>query len=211
MLMNSVIVSAMASDTKGTDYEEAVNFLISHNIMTADTGTGLFRTNDTVSRSEFAVIAVKADGDDDAALKENGATKFSDVAADHWAKGYINLAANMGFLCGYPDGTFKPDNTITYSEVIKVLTIISCGYNSDLAGKPWPDAYIKQADSAGITTGVVFNPSAGATRGNVARLVYNTVKNLHLTDSINLNDKQLIIYSNNNTVDSTKKVNASTI
>lgn len=49
--------------------------------------------------------------------KENVKTSFSDVPGNHWAKEYIDKCVKAGLISGYPDGTFKPSNTITRAEI----------------------------------------------------------------------------------------------
>lgn len=171
--ISTAFAATLPSDVTG-DNAQAVSKVQSLNIMVGDAGTGLFRPNDTIKRSEFAVIAVKAMGLNDSAIISKGATKFSDVAADNWASGYINVAVGAGLISGYPDGTYKPDNSINYAEAITILGNM-LGYGPVLAGKPWPGAYVAQANTSGITSGVVMAPTVGASRGNVAKLVSNTL------------------------------------
>lgn len=113
-------------------------------------------------------------GLNDAAAASAGAAKFSDVASDDWASGYINVAVSQGILTGYPDGTYKPNDTISYSEAITII-VRMLGYKPVLDGKPWPGAYVAKANETGVTTGVVLSPSVGVSRGNVAKLMSNTL------------------------------------
>lgn len=53
------------------------------------------------------------------------AANFSDVSADFWANGFINSLADKNVINGYPDGTFKPDNILTYGEFIKLIVMAS--------------------------------------------------------------------------------------
>jgi hypothetical protein len=171
--ISTAFASALPSDVTA-EFSKAVSKVQALNIMIGDAGTGLFRPADTIKRSEFAVIAVKALGLNDSAIISKGATKFSDVAADNWASGYINVAVSAGIVSGYPDGTYQPDKTINYAEAITILGNL-LGYGPVLVGKPWPGAYVAQANAAGVTNGVVLAPTVGASRGNVAKLVSNTL------------------------------------
>ncbi|MDR3295158.1 MAG: S-layer homology domain-containing protein, partial [Clostridiales Family XIII bacterium] len=47
------------------------------------------------------------------------AVSFSDIA-DHWAAGEIGAAVNYGYINGYEDGTFKPENPISRAEFVKI-------------------------------------------------------------------------------------------
>lgn len=177
ILSNVFSLAAFAAvvppDVAGTDFVKAVSKLQGFGIMQGDT-SGLFRPGDSIKRSEFAKIAVIAMGLNDAASVSKGSTKFSDVAADHWASGFINVAVGANIINGYPDGNFHPDNTITYSEAITIL-VKMLGYGPVLQGEPWPGAYVAKANDVRITSGVVLAPTTGVSRGNVAKLLSNTL------------------------------------
>lgn len=75
---------------------------------------GSFRPDAPVTRAEFAAIASRFEK-----LTE-GSKSFIDVPDTYWAARYINFAATRGWVTGYSDGTFKPENTITRAEVAAV-------------------------------------------------------------------------------------------
>ena len=75
---------------------------------------GSFRPDAPVTRAEFAAIASRFEK-----LTE-GSKSFTDVPNTYWAARYINFAATRGWVTGYSDGTFKPENTITRAEVAAV-------------------------------------------------------------------------------------------
>ena len=79
---------------------------------------GTFRPNAAITRAEFAAIAARFD-------KLSGGTKsFSDVPTDHWAYAAITSAAEKGWVNGYSDGTFRPNNAITRAEVVKITNAV---------------------------------------------------------------------------------------
>ena len=69
-----------------------------------------------VTRAEFAVMAAKF-----ANLDYEGGNIFDDVPNGHWAYSYINAAANAGWIEGYPDGSFRPDEPISRAEVVRLV------------------------------------------------------------------------------------------
>ena len=77
---------------------------------------GGFHPEDNITRAEFATIMSRfipgASG---------GAPSFSDVGAGHWAVSYVGACAANGWIRGYPDGTFMPENSITRAESVAVL------------------------------------------------------------------------------------------
>jgi uncharacterized repeat protein (TIGR02543 family) len=79
-------------------------------------GQNIFAPNDYITRAEFATICSRFD-------TKNSYTKsiaFSDIS-DHWAKDYIIKASQYGWIAGYEDGSFKPDNYITRAEVATIV------------------------------------------------------------------------------------------
>ena len=76
---------------------------------------GSFKPNDPISRAEFAAIAARFDPDGD-----KTPASFSDVTS-HWAKDEISIAANHGWIKGYEDGSFKPDQKITRAETMTLV------------------------------------------------------------------------------------------
>ena len=81
---------------------------------------GTFRPNAPVTRAQAAKMFVSAMGWSEIYPP---APTFSDVPADLWAYGYVELAASYAVIGGYDDGTFRPNNLITRAQVSKMLTI----------------------------------------------------------------------------------------
>lgn len=75
-----------------------------------------FAPDAPVTRAEFAVMAAKF-----ANLDYEGGNIFDDVPNGHWAYSYINAAANAGWIEGYPDGSFRPDEPISRAEVVRLV------------------------------------------------------------------------------------------
>ena len=99
---------------------------------------GSFKPDASISRAEFAAIAARFDPDGD-----KTPSTFSDVTS-HWAKDEISIAANHGWIKGYEDGSFKPDQKITRAEtmtlvnrVLKRLPETKDDLHKDM--KTWPD------------------------------------------------------------------------
>lgn len=135
---------------------------------------GTFKPANNITRAEFAKIAISLAGmESSAEVLKNTASQFSDVTTGMWYTGWVNLAASQGYVKGFPDGTFKPNATITYGEVITVLMRV-LGYNDNLPG-PWPVDYIAKAGALGITDGISFSANAPCTRADMAKMADNTL------------------------------------
>ena len=69
----------------------------------------------------------------------------ADVPANSWASGYINVAVTMGIINGYPDGTFKPENPVTYAEALKMI-LAAIGYVPEgFTPLYWPVTWVIKA------------------------------------------------------------------
>jgi hypothetical protein len=158
-------------------YAEAVANLSSIGILQGY-AEGTFKPDANITRAEVATVVVRALAQEEAAVSSKGATAFTDVAADHWASGYINVASsgNNAFINGMGDGTFNPDANVTYAQVIKML-VAGIGYGDwGVSYGGYPTGYITAAKNLGITNGVsTVNADEAATRGTVAQLTYNAI------------------------------------
>ena len=177
----SMIVPALSfaspSDIVGTEYEEAVEKLIAlDTIKGYEDGT--FRPYNSITRAELATIITFILGLQDAAdLAKNNISQFSDVQAGDWHTGYINIAANENVVSGYPDGTFKPSQKVSYAEATTML-INALGLKQvvNKSGGTWPSNYMSKAAQLGITkdiSGVLG--SDAATRGNICLMAWETL------------------------------------
>lgn len=160
---------ALPSDVEETDYANAVARLEALDIIVGYED-GTFKPDNTITRAEFAAIAIRALGMEDIATGSVANTKFVDVRGTHWASGYVNLATAQGIIVGYPDGTFKPENQVTYSEAIAMIVRL-LGYEPALSSNEWPSNYLTKASEIGLTLGVKFNYNDPAKRGVVSVLV----------------------------------------
>lgn len=157
---------------------ERVNKLVELGIVQGDEG-GL-RPDDTIKRSEVTVLVAKALGLEEVAKASNYASNFSDVNS-HWAQGYINVAAGRGIVKGYPDGTFKPEAQISYSEIITMMVQMVEPLTEEELKLPWPANVITKATKLGLLKDVAIgNFKELATREKVFEIVYNAI---HSKDS----------------------------
>ncbi|MDO5037482.1 MAG: S-layer homology domain-containing protein [Tissierellia bacterium] len=79
---------------------------------------GTFRPQDPISRAEFLALATRF------RPLEPGGPGFKDVPETHWAQAPIQSASAAGWIEGYPDGTFRPDQGISRAEVVKIVNKI---------------------------------------------------------------------------------------
>lgn len=96
-------------------YNNAVSTMTNAGIV-AGYPDGSFRPNAPITRAEFATIAARF-----SEVVYNGGNSFTDVPENHWAARYIALAEYLGWINGYPDGSFKPDQAITRAEAMTLI------------------------------------------------------------------------------------------
>lgn len=134
---NSTQSNSLSDVTRGQWFNHAVSTLSSMGIVKGH-NDGTFAPNAPITRAEFAAIAARFDD-----KNRDTSSKFTDIAS-HWAKNEIGIAANKGWINGYPDGTFRPNQYITRAEA---MTLVNRVLNrlpensSDLLNSmiKWPD------------------------------------------------------------------------
>jgi len=160
--------AAPLSDIAGKDFEEAVTVLTDLGVVSGYPD-GTYKPDNIVTRAEMAVIVVRALGLADYAT---GTAKFSDMAG-HWSNPYVAYATSLGVIAGYPDGTFKPDKTVSYDEAATML-VAALGYTPDSLVGTWPANYVTKAKTLGILDGIKAGV-AGANRGDIATMAFQTL------------------------------------
>ncbi len=111
---NSTKTNSYSDVAAGAWYNHAVSTLSAMGIVKGDS-QGKFNPNAPITRAEFAAIAARFDD-----KANTTAVDFSDIAS-HWAKNEISAAANNGWINGYTDGTFRPNNKITRAEAMTLV------------------------------------------------------------------------------------------
>lgn len=175
MVLGTVAFASFTDVTEENDAYTAVQTLSSLEILNGY-DDGSFKPEGNITRAEFCAVVCRALGLESQANGSKGTTIFSDVPADHWASGYINLAAGQKIVNGMGDGTFAPESNVTYEQAVKML-VVALGYEPMAASKGgWPAGYLVVANQYGMTKNVKGVAQDGAaTRGTVAQLVYNAL------------------------------------
>lgn len=153
------------TDIIGQRYEKAVKTLNGLGIINGYPDN-TFKPDNLVTRAEFATIAVKLK---ELTVNENGTSLFTDID-NHWAKRYINTLYENGFVNGYPDGTYAPQNNVTYAEAFTIL-LNELGYKAEVnnSDQGWPYNYVSKAREVGLTeTLSSYDAMSPANRGDIA-------------------------------------------
>ena len=146
---------------------------------------GTFRPNEPVTRAQYAAIVRQAFSQ----ANIRSSTTFVDVPANYWATAAIDNAYRMGFLSGYPDNTFQPNQNIPRAQVLVSLanglnyqatTIASANIYTDSQSIP---SYATSSIAAATEQRLVVNypnvqqlrPNQTATRADVAAFIYQAL------------------------------------
>ncbi|BAU06763.1 glycoside hydrolase family 10 protein [Fischerella sp. NIES-3754] len=151
---------------------------------------GTFRPDNSVTRAEFAAIIATVFNQP--AKQEY--VPFTDVPANHWAANAIKKAYETGFLSGYPDRSFRPNNRIAKGDVLvslvsglglgtsikpDLLPTLPLIYNDAASIPEYARNAVAIATRAGIVANFpnvkILNPNVAATRGDVAAIIYQAL------------------------------------
>lgn len=177
MVASSVAAFAVDfPDVESTaSYAQAVQELSALDVISGyDDGT--FGPDKLVTRAEITKMIVDALAERSSAEASTESTKFADVSADHWAKGYINQGVANGFIAGMSDTEFDPDANVTYVQAQKML-VSAIGYETFAQAQGgWPTGYKTYAASLDITKGISgIKDSTELTRAQVAQMIDNAM------------------------------------
>lgn len=177
MVASSVAAFAVDfPDVESTaSYAQAVQELSALDVISGyDDGT--FGPDKLVTRAEITKMIVDALAERSSAEASTESTKFADVSADHWAKGYINQGVANGFIAGMSDTEFDPDANVTYVQAQKML-VSAIGYEIYAQAQGgWPTGYKTYAASLDITKGISgITDSTELTRAQVAQMIDNAM------------------------------------
>ncbi|MFR8745180.1 MAG: S-layer homology domain-containing protein [Peptoniphilus sp.] len=188
LLASCLLTPSSLLAKENSDNNEKIETLQKAGIITGypDGSLGLDKP---ITRAEIAVILTKIKGE---LVEKNDQQIFNDVGKGHWAKFYVENASQIknpqgiSAIVGYPDGSFKPSNQITYAEILKILVAASKSdlTSADVKESTWPSSWIAWANSMGIigpNSGIENpEPNKFAPRGHVFTMVYNA-----MSDDIN--------------------------
>ncbi len=106
--------SGFRDDASGSWYNTYVATLNNAGVIT-DSSNGCFRPNEAITRAELAAMLAKF------SETTGAANYFNDVSAKYWAANAIAICAKLGWINGYPDGTFRPDKNVTRAELMAMI------------------------------------------------------------------------------------------
>lgn len=189
----TALVSETFFDVRGHWGQAYIEALASRKIF-AGFEDGSFRPNDPVTRVQFATIIKNAF----APTPQRVGFQFVDVSSNFWGNEAIEIAYQGGFISGYPDGSFRPNEPITRLEAIAGLAKglgVAAGdlrvlsVYADVNQIPdWASAAVAGATQRGLVvsypSGDRLNPNLKATRAEVAAFIYQALVNAGKLEAI---------------------------
>lgn len=165
---------------------------------------GTYGLDKNIKRSEITRLLVLANGNEELAKQLQGSMKiYSDVDAKHWANGVISVgttvpsdANGIAMLAGYPDGSFKPENDVTYAELAKMLVVLA---KKDLTADmvknaKWATSWMTWAAQLGILDDVnVVDSNKAANRADAFTMIYNALYTMKEFKRVPANETRGII------------------
>lgn len=145
---------------------------------------GTVRPTKNVTRGEFIAMLVQAEGGYDS--EKNYGGSYKDVAKNKWYANYIAYARLKGLTNGYPDGTFRPEKSITRAEAAVLLANAAgvseggTGTFSDVKEGVWYAASVEALYKAGIVSGLpdgTFRPNKYVTRAEAVTMIIMMTEN----------------------------------
>lgn len=176
LCLTALPVGAGAAFTDISDEDTAVAAAALQGMgVVSGTSSTAFSPDETLTRAQACTMAVNAAGLGSQVSTYARRTLFTDVPASAWYNGYVNLAYSQGFVNGNGDGTFRPDDPVTYGEMATIL-LRMLGYTSAEIGSVWPLDYTGFCDDLGLSDGLGLGAYDQLTRGEAAVLLYRAMK-----------------------------------
>jgi len=145
---------------------------------------GRFKPNGSITRAELAALLIRTKMGGDKKVPAATSQVFADVPLSHWAAKYVNLAAKLGIVKGYPDGTFKPSSKVTRAEGLAMIArfggvkqILYTDIFIDVKRTHWASPIIAGAYQEGMLIyfkDKPFAPSQKLTRAESVEMLYRS-------------------------------------
>ncbi len=175
-------------DCADTSFYEATAFLKNLGFVSG-TNNFEFKPYNPITRAEFAQIAATV-LDAEISISDDVSNIFKDVDSNHWAYNAILSMWNLGIISGDEDGFFRPDDTITIHEAVKIL-VSGLGYDEMAVEKGgYPQGYMYMGKRAGITDGT--DGDGVINRGTAAVLFANALNSEIVYQTGFGNEKELV-------------------
>lgn len=132
------IHSRWFSDVSDSPYAAAINTLATYGVLNGDS-SGNFNPGEELTRAQLCALMAQALG-----VGYHGESQFSDVSRERWYASAVNAMAELGFVEGFSDGTFRPDERLTQEQFIVFMSRLAAYLNCDV------HAYLQDQDAQAL-------------------------------------------------------------
>ncbi len=163
---------------------------------------GTVRPNSEISRGEVATVFYRLLRDEMRKTNWSQDNSYTDMTSNIWSNSAVSTLSKMGIISGYPDGTFRPDESITRAEFAKVAVNFFeykvNGYKGvfpDVPEDEWYSGYVEKASDLRLIQGYkdgTFHPDTAITRAEACALVNRMLS--RYPDKNNMKIEGLIIW-----------------
>lgn len=180
----------------GSQYEQAITTLQEDSIIEGYSD-GTFQPNNTINRAEFLKIILEANPKQ---LNRAAENCFPDVKQE-WFAQYVCSAKKAGIVSGYPDGTFKPSQNISFAEASKITAL---AYSVPATQyETWYKGYVKALEEAKAIPPSIQSMANPISRGEMAEIIWrveNEVTTEETKSYLNVEKPELTVNLAANTV-----------
>lgn len=158
-------------------YYDAVEYLADEGIVTGY-ADGSFGYLSQINRAELLAIVIRAKfigGGQEVVEDYANDSCFADVQAGQWFTKYICYAKSVGWVAGYPDNTFKPEQDVNFVEALKI-SMQAFGIDYDQMTDPWYKGMVEAAAAKNLIPLTIVDFDQEITRGEMADLVARMMK-----------------------------------
>ena len=169
-------VAAAFTDASSIQHKDAVEMLTGEGIITGFEDNS-FRPNGTLTRAQACAILARYDLEPGVSLVDGWVT-YTDVPDNHWALNYIAYCTENGFVTGYGNNRFGPEDSLTGTQWSKMV-LTTMGYDAQsegMVGAQWAVATSSLASAENLYDGISnFNGNKPVTRDNACQILYNAM------------------------------------
>ena len=143
-------------------------------IMTGDEN-GNLNLSGNVTRAQLTKMIIAASTYKDSISSTAKSSPFKDVKYTSWAASYVQTAVSAGWITGYTDGTFRPDNYVKLEEAVSAVLKMLGYKSSDFTGS-FPEAQLAKHTALGLNTNISKTQGQTLSRQDCMYLFYNLLR-----------------------------------
>lgn len=184
-IATGVVLNSSEFSDVDADHEnfEAISFVKEQGIVDGYED-GSYKPDNEINRAEFTKIIMGATHTEEEINSCEPEKKFPDVDYEEWFGPYICVAYNDGVISGYPNGTFKPNNTINFVEAAKIIVnAFAFDYEESSV---WYEPFVKILQDKFAIPVTIESLEQNISRGEMAEMIYRLLAEIVDKDAAEL-------------------------